>query len=435
MDWLARTGARFDNAFTPCPVCSPARACFWTGKMPSAHGVHDHLARREHPGLTGQENLGEILQRAGYRTGLCGKWHCHAHGDVAQPGFDHWFSQWGGTKAVAGPQPFSLNGQRKDPHGQQAPLITDSALQFLRDTPPEGEQPFFLFVGFTDTHAPFTSLPERLVEHYRSHDFRELPKEQTPDALRPRHKTYFTLPDDPARRHEEHAQYYAAVSMIDEQMGRVLDELEARGQLDDTLIIYTSDHGHMNGQHGLVTKGNASVPQNLLDDSIKIPLLMRWPGRVDAGVTPPEPVDHCDLHATLAELAGARHQESAARPGSNMLPLPQHASREEAAGKWRDFQVCEYGNARCARTERFKLIRRYPGAHGRFPDEFYDLQRDPRENTNRLHEPRYAEEIARLDEILQNHFARYGAAENSGIRVLDLPRCNGGSPWEIDVAG
>jgi arylsulfatase A-like enzyme len=405
--------------------------------MPSAHGVHDHLARREHPGLTGQENLGEILQRAGYRTGLCGKWHCHAHGDVAQPGFDHWFSQWGGTKAVAGPQPFSLNGQRQDLHGQQAPLITDAALRFLRDTPPEGDQPFFLFVGFTDTHAPFTSLPERLVEHYRGHDFQEIPTESTPEPLRARDpQDYFAPAADPAKHHEDLAQYYAAVSMIDEQMGRLLDELEARGQLDDTLIIYTSDHGHMNGQHGLMTKGNASVPQNLLDDSIKIPLLARWPGRIDPGVTPREPVDHCDLHATLAGLAGADHQETASRPGRDILPLLQSSSRPDAdaADSWRDFQVCEYGNARCARTERFKLIRRYPGAYGRFPDEFYDLHRDPRESSNRIDEPRYAEEIARLDGVLQNHFARYATAENSGTRVVDLPRCNGGSPWEIDVS-
>jgi len=419
MDWLALTGARCENAFTPCPVCSPARASFWTGQFPSAHGVHDHLGNRDHPGITGQTNLAERLQTEGYRTGLSGKWHGHATGAQRQPGFDYWFSQWGGTNAKFGNQPFSENGERREFYGHQAPIVTDAAIRFLRES--RDDAPFFLFVGYTETHSPFSTLPERLAAPHRADCFDDVPREGF-SGCHGRPKT--AAPDDEAAWREQLVQYYAAVEALDEQIGRILDELEATGQLHNTLIVYTSDHGHMNGQHGLLCKGNATVPQNFIEESIRIPMLLRQPDLVREGTEVNEPVDHCDLHATLLASAGAKANSSA--PGKSLLPL---LKGEEVV--WRDFQLGEYGNARMIRTSLGeKLIKRWPGPNGQFRDEFYDLKSDPRETTNRIDDPEWQARIAELSEKLDSEFAQLERPGCSGIEAVFRDLFNPQEPWK-----
>ena len=425
MDWLAATGARMTRAFTPCPVCSPARASFWTGKIPSAHGVHDYLQEgygagfTDHPGIGDQTTLGDLLQQAGYHTGLVGKWHAGGQGEP-RPGFDFWVSSLLGTNAKFGEQRYSDNGRTVEFRGHQAPYLTDQALRFLRDRP--DPQPFFLYVGYTDTHTPHKSSPERLVEKYRHAAFSDIPDE----SYGGEHGRARRMHDKDEHR-EQIAQYYAAVEMIDSQIGRVIDELDSRGLLDDTLIVYTSDHGHMNGHHGLHCKGNATVPQNLLDESILVPCLLRWPGGVESGRVQDAFVDHCDLHATLLDAAGAASGDAGAnKPGRSCLPL----LRGEPAD-WRDVQFCEYGNARMARTGRYKLIRRYEGPNGHFPDEFYDLAEDPRETDNRFADTRCADTIADLTAQLDRHFVAYEDPRFSGRDIARQPEHNGSQPWSL----
>jgi len=422
IDWLAQTGARFDQAFTPCPVCSPARASFWTGKVPSAHGIHDHIANPDHPGITGQRNLAEKLSAAGYQTGLCGKWHAHARGDTPQPGFDFWFSQWGGTNAKFGSQPFSENGERRDFHGHQAPIITDAAIRFVREA--AEDQPFFLFVGFTETHSPFATLPERLVEAHRDDSFSDVAREPLVSC----HGTASTpAPEDEREFREKLCQYYASVELIDEQVGRILDELEGSGQLEHTLVIYTSDHGHMNGQHGLFCKGNATTPQNFLEESIRIPLVARYPGKAVQSRVFAESVDHCDLHETLLEVAGCDLE--AAGPGQSFFSL---LSRDDVL-TWRDFQICEYGNARMIRTDAGeKLVRRWPGPNGHFPDEFYDLREDPRETRNLIDDPARQQRIGELAQQMDRYFERHEEAANSGLLIVHDSAFNPSEPWRRD---
>ncbi len=422
MDFIGETGARFANAFTPCPVCSPARASFWTGRIPSAHGIHDHIGRRDHPGIDGQTTLAMRLRERGYRTGLCGKWHAHAHGDKPQPGFDFWFSQWGGTAAKFGPQPFSDNGVRRDFHGHQEPLVTDAALRFLR-APNPSEAPFFLFVGYTDTHSPLETLPERLVRKYRGMALDSVARE----PYAPAHGTPARkAPDDPEAFREQLAHYFASVEMIDTGVGRILDELEGQGRLDNTLIVYTSDHGHMNGQHGLLYKGNATTPQNFLEESIRVPLLVRRPGLVQAGRTHTLPVDHCDLHATLLDAAGIQPPAEPGCPGQSCLPV----LRGEEIPDWRALQFCEYGNARMVRSaDGFKLIRRYPGPNGHFPDEFYDLNTDPRETVNAIRAAEHRKRIAELDDALLAFFNQHQQPGCESTGVGERPPVNSDEPW------
>ncbi len=425
LDYLARSGLRATQAYTPNPVCSPARACFFTGLLPSQHGIHDWLA--EDPSsprdwLTGQVNLAQLLQAYGYQTGLVGKWHC---GNSHQPqrGFDYWLGYAHGQYPHFGEQRFVENGKRLDYHGRQAPFLSEKAAEFLRKQK-YSAHPFFLFLGLVDTHSPFTGHPERLVSHYRKCDFGDVPKESSNPG---RGWVRFGVPVDEKLRREWLAQYYASVTLLDEQVGRMLDQLESNGQLEHTLVIYTSDHGHMNGHHGLYTKGNATVPQNLYDESIQVPFLARYPDAISGGSLLSAPIDHCDLFQTVLEVAEAKAPSDRNYPGRSFWSLARGQPTP-----WRDRQYCEYGNARMVRTVDWKYIRRYPPHDTTYGDELYDLSTDPRESRNLLssgiQEPTIA---ASLKADIEGYFARYEIPKCSGVRILAQPQQNSWEPWRL----
>ncbi|NQU97197.1 MAG: sulfatase-like hydrolase/transferase [Chloroflexi bacterium] len=427
MQFLADSGARMAHAFTPCPVCSPARASFFTGCIPSAHGIHDYIQetpgceRRPHS-IMGQSTIAARLKETGYETALCGKWHC-GHWWEQHPGFDTWFTSAVGTNARFTEHEFFDGKGEVHAHGYQAPVYTDRALQFLRQH--DTAAPFFLVVGYTDTHSPHAHAPERLVAGYRDCSFRDIPDE-THD---PETHGHARSPKPEAEAHRAAlADYYASVSMIDEQMGRIIDELKSRQLLDNTLVVYTSDHGHMNGHHGLYYKGNTTVPQNFLDESIHVPCLLRWPGTVLPGIVHDELVDHCDLHATLLDAAGigtpSPRGDEAPSPGRSYLPI----LRGEQSN-WRNTQFCEYGNARMARTATLKYIRRWHGANRQFGDELYDLAADPRETRNVITDPAYGKDVGRLSAGIDAYFSAHEVPEHSGLRVLDMDPFNNAMPW------
>lgn len=428
MDWLAATGIRFENGYTTTPVCSPARATFWTGQLPSAHGLHDYLYEASpepttHPGIRDQETLGEALQSGGYRVGLTGKWHC-GHPNHPRQAFETWFTSARGTNAAFREQLFYEKKEMVEWYGHQSPRVTDRAIQFLREQ--KDSEPFFLFVGYTDTHTPHQGAPEFLAAKTRQNQFVDIPKEeyegQNGEARRP-------MPPPGEERHEHLAQYYAAVETIDQQMGRILMELENRGMMKNTLIVYTSDHGHMNGQHGLHCKGNATLPQNFLEESIRVPMILRWQDQWKGGQVRKEFFDHCDLHATLRKAAGqfdAARERAEKRPGQ---PLADRELQGTLPNGWKQEQICEYGNARMIRKSRFKLIRRYPGVNGRFPDELYDVQEDPRETTNRIEDPDLQSVVDQLSDRLEEHFAEFEVASRSGKEIGRTPWCNPHQAW------
>ena len=265
------------------------------------------------------------------------------------------------------------------------------------------------------------------MDRYRGHDFAEVPQE--PVDL-PQGRAVSAWVGTPEERREKLAQYYAAATCIDGHVGRLIDAFDAAGQLENTLIVYTADHGNMNGQDGLDSKGNATVPQNFYDESILVPCLMRWPGGLPGGSTSGAFVDLCDLHATLLDAAGAEASDPPAGPGRSCLPLLQ--GRDDA---WRDAYFGEYGNARCIRTEQYKLIERYPGPGGDWESELYDLEDDPREMTNRFALPRYAPVVKDLSQRLRAFFDEFSSPERSGLRVGELPPCNNGyEPWSPAAA-
>jgi arylsulfatase A-like enzyme len=430
LSYLAETGTVMDAAYCPSPVCSPARACFYTGRFPSAHGIHDWIPEADDDGsfphIDGMPgNIGERMREAGYTTALAGKYHCN-HAGANPLGFDFWFTQKPPLgHGSFGKQQWHDNGGIVGTDGYLGTVITDAALRFLRER--DRSKPFFLVVGHISTHTPHKDEPERLVAPYRGAAFGDIRREGFSGA----HGRGRFLPrTDEADWREQTAQYYAAVSSIDEQVGRVLDALDDEGCADGTLVVYTSDHGHMNGQHGLHTKGNATVPVNFLEESVRVPLIFRGPG-VPAGRRLDRFADHCDLYATLLDVAGAPAADAA--PDGTRLPGRSYrAALEGGSVPAKALQFGEYGNARMVRDVRYKLIRRYKGPHGRCGDEFYDLESDPRERENRIGRAEYAAEVERLSAEIERFFATHAREDNSGLDLDNLRRLHSSSPWNLD---
>lgn len=431
LDTLAATGLVMANATSPSPVCSPARISLMTGRLPSQHGVHDFLAERpdaSYDWIDDEVLLPELLQDAGYRTALIGKWHGSATSFVPAQGFDRWLSydqgpkDWPNQYLHSGTVHFSDQGTAVSADGFQLEYLGREAREFIESGDPE--QPFFLVFAPTDTHEPITGHPEGWIERYRSADLGAVPVGET-------------SPLDPAYGHavapadigEILAQYYAAVSHQDEELAKILELIEARGTIDRTLVIYTSDHGMMIGHHGLIGKSNATIPQNLYEESIRVPMILSWPdGDIEAGSTLDLPFDHLDLFQTILEAAtielSPELRAEIDGPGQSLW-----AHLDDPAAGWRQYRFTEHGNARQISDGRHKLVKRYPPFDPRFGDEFYDLEVDPRETTNLINDGTYQNVRAELNAALDEHFERYEVPEYSGRTVMDQPPCNGMEPW------
>lgn len=423
---LADTGCVIEGAYTPCPVCSPARACFFTGRYPSQHGIHDWIDNSvsHHKWMARERTLGQILQEAGYETGLVGKWHL-GQDAVPQPGFETWFCYERGQYPHQGSVQFSDNGAAATHFGHNAEILTQRARRFLSER--DRARPFFLFVGYVDTHSPFTGHPHRLVSHYRDATFCDVPRECWPA---PQGWIKFGLPQAQSQYREAMAQYYAAVEMIDEQLRALLTQLEENGERERTLVVYSSDHGHMNGQHGLLTKGNATVPVNFYEESIRVPCILSYPDHIAAGSRLRSPVSHCDLFHTLLDFAhtSVPNTEPQAFPGRfSIRPILQDPTTDDP-----DLPVvCEYGNSRMIRRGATKFIQRLPLEGHHFADEFYDLDSDPRETSNRLNDPAWAGKADALRTELEAFFDRFEEPEHSGANVLSQERPNSVEPWRL----
>ena len=429
---IAGNGVRMTNAFTTCPVCSPARASFFTGRVPSQHGIHDWINEptdaSPYATLKNQVLISELMKKAGYHTGLVGKWHC---GDdkIPHPGFDYWFSFWKGQYPHVGEQTLSDNGKQITPTGFQSTLFTDRALGFLRDHYKDSrvkEQPFFLYVSYTDTHSPHTGMPDDLVAQYKDATFRDIPKEQFLKV----HGTAERPLEAPLKDNEKRRQYYAAASAIDREVGRILDELQSMGVLDDTLVVYTADHGLNCGQHGIWEKGNATVPQNFFEESIRIPCALSWThGGIQRNLESNLAVNHCDLFQTLLEVADAapdsQTRQTINSPGRSYLSQ----LRGEAEVSWGDSVFCEYGNARMLRKNGYKLILRYAYQGISFPHELYDLKADPRETTNLYADTTYSQITKDMSRLLDEFFSTYTVPGHSGLDLEHQPIANTDSPW------
>jgi arylsulfatase A-like enzyme len=435
LDDLAAGGMRFDQAYTPCTVCSPARASLFTGRYPFEHGVVRNGAdlRLELPTLAGS------LREAGYRLGYTGKWHVD---DVYGPThFGFRANDWLGYSHPAGGLYMrSFRNSCKYPvnHYHEYLKARNLAMPSLEDVvyypanpnfeiyarqtgPVEASfehyvaeeaialidrfaelgardgAPFFTWVNFWGPHDPFI-LPEPWFSRYAGEDVILSPSMEEAWAHKPwiqrqMSANYWGVDEmDEDIWREAVAKYAGYCAFIDWQVGRILIKLAASDMLDDTLIIFTSDHGSMVGHHKLIDKGPYPY-----DDIQRIPLIMSGPG-IQSGQRSDAFVYLHDLTPTLLEWAGAPGFPTA--NAQSLMPLLQG----EALPSPREDVYMTRHHHPLPCEQRFVRTRRYKYAYNALDvDELYDLEEDPHEMVNQIDNPAYADVRAELQARMWDH--------------------------------
>ena len=409
IDRIAETGMRFDNFFVATPVCSPSRATFLTGRISSQHGVHDWIREGNVGGnaaayLEDEVAYTDILAEHGWICGLSGKWHL-GHSQLEQHGFSHWYAHREGGGPYNGATMVRDGGLEEEP-GYVTTAITDDALAFI-DRQAGGEAPFYLSVHYTAPHSPWTGHPKEIVDSYDDCAFDSCPQEEIhPWAVG------HPLSEGCLGKREMLKGYFAAVTAMDCEIGRILDKLEDQGLREDTLVIFVSDNGFSCGHHGFWGKGNGTYPPNMYENSIKVPFVVSHPGRIAAGSVQRAMVSAYDFMPTLLDYLDLPLPEGVQLPGQSALSLLQGAGE---VGRDEVVIYDEYGSTRMVRTEEWKYVHRYHDG----PHELYDLINDPDERENLVGDPRQVERIEEMKRRLRDWFARFVVAEQDG-RDFDI---------------
>jgi choline-sulfatase len=419
LDSLAAAGTRFSNAFTPSPVCSPARGCLMTGRTPSQVGIHDWLEEAVPPiaqrdWLADEFTLPMALHQAGYFCGLSGKWHLGKSHESPR-GFDWCFGMPGGQGIHIQEYTYHLNGQPTALTGNKTKILTDRAIEFLHLAP--ADQPFFLNVGYIATHSPYANQEPQLVDLYRNASFADIPP-YNPHIWRKNEGFVNDLDFDPNDRRDACMNYYAAVTDIDRNVARLLEALRATGHADDTIVIYVADHGLTLGHHGFWGKGNSTRPLNMYETSLRVPMIWHGPG-IARGQVIDHCVDHYDTFLSLLQTAGATLDESRNYPGESYA----RALGGNDLKPWRETRFGEYGDLRMIRTPAWKLVIRYPEG----PHDLFDLANDPGETKNVFGLAGNEAIEHSLRSELEAFYAKYQEPTKTGLAVKALPQHNASS--------
>jgi arylsulfatase A-like enzyme len=430
IDEIASNGFRLDNCFVTNSLCSPSRASILTGTYSHVNGVYGLFT----PIDSNQPTFISQLGAAGYRTAMIGKWHM-GHGDGHDPqGFDHWDvvpgqgDYWNPT--------FVTEGGRRVEEGYATDLITDLAIDWADSL--EGDDPWCVLVWHKAPHRPWEPKPDRQAIHddpvplprtfwddhstrsasarraamrVADHLAREDLKEDPPDGL--------TYEEVAVWKYQRYMQdYLACVDSVDESVGRLIDWLRDRGDLDDTLLIYSSDQGFFLGDHGWFDK------RLMFEESLRMPFLISYPRRLEAGRTFDGIVTNVDVAQTILDAAGvAHHQRMQGRSFWPDLVGEQDLPPVEGVyyRYWENDDLIHKAPAHYGyRTDRYKLIYYYNDGFGlpftlsflTYPPEWelYDLEADPDELNNIYHDPAHAGIRERLKAAMWREQARLGDA-------------------------
>ena len=363
---LAKDGVYCSRAYTCYPVCCPARAAMLTGKFPHAAGVP-----RNHTLLPlEQKTMSAEFKRAGYRTGYIGKWHLDG---AASPGFvpparRRGFDYWAAFNIAHQHYDWTYFGDTPEPirpAGFEPDYEADLAIEFIRQ---KSAQPFFLYLSWVAPHAPYTP-PARHAKY---------------DAAR-----LHLRPNVPVRGEEEirknAAGYYGLCSALDENLGRILAELDRQGLREDTIVVFTSDHGHMLGSHGL---DQIDLPY---EEAARIPLLLRYPRRLAAGTENDALISNVDFAPTLMALCGVDAIEG--MQGFNLAPWLTAGEGPRPESIYAEGQLGQPGEWRMIVRGFDKLV----VDAAMKPTHLYNLRQDPYELENLAAE---GPERRKLDELL-----------------------------------
>ncbi len=471
IDRLAEEGIRFDRAFVGNSICSPSRATLLTGKFSHANGLRNNINLFD----GSQQTLQGLMQKVGYETAMIGKWHLKSeptgfdHWDVLPDQGEYYnpdFVSAQGTRRVEGyvtdiitdlaidwlergrdpGKPFLLFYHHKAPHREWWPPLEDPD-EFHAAALPE---PDSLFDDFSGRGRAAREAEMRISDHMGlSNDNKITPENAAvlghepfmdwyDDAYRRQYDEYMNdaqrdalsavygpinddfiardlRGDDLTRwKYQRYMQdYLATIRSVDDNVGRLLSWLEENGQLDNTIIIYTSDQGFYLGEHGWFDK------RFMYEESFRTPLLMRWPGEVERGGARQAIVQNVDFAPTILDIAGAAVPGD--MHGKSLLPL--FAADDPAFRDAAYYHYSEYPGIHAVkrhygvRTQRYKLIHFYYDVD---EWELYDLHTDPSEMTNVYDDSSYADVREQMTALLADVQARYGDSPELADEFLEI---------------
>lgn len=426
LDRLARQGMRFANAYTVAPVCSPSRSCVFTSRYADVHGC----TMNGIPANDGEIFMPSILKHYGYHTAIAGKlhytprrhdygfdqfWSFTSEGPTPELGYMHYLQKKHGS-----PQKFAIVPGTcpwpDDPLGRDVGVfrypeedfetewITQRSLEYLRD-PKRASQPWFLFTSYLKPHSPSVE-PKRYFDKY---DPSAIPIPKLPANIKEiraaetgRGKRKFIADEQMLRVMS--AAYYGAIAHIDDQVGKLLNELERLGMADNTLVLFTADHGNMLGDRGRMFKGI------MYEGSSHVPLIWRGPkgapentGRVEQKI-----IENTDLMPTILQSVGVPPITQGLQ-GQSFLNL--------ARGKdshWKDRCYSQLATA-MIRTPQFKFIDNSRNLSRAF--ELYDMRNDPKEECNLSADAKYKDHV----EEWKRQLTAWRADKPAPVKIAGMP--------------
>jgi N-acetylglucosamine-6-sulfatase len=389
IDQLRAEGALFRNAFVTTSLCAPSRASFATGTYAHRHLVTYNTHGGRDPDFNITPNVGQVLQKAGYQTAWVGKWHQKTEVDSPRPGFSYWLS-FKGQGVYNDPQ-LNENGRSFKENGYITEILNKYAVNFIKQNK---DKPFCMFLAHKAVHDPRT-VRERdrnlypgatIPEPESFNDTFEGKPEWQKGPGRSKVAEY-----DPANKNR--IDYFRLLTAVDDGVGEIVKTLKEQGQLDNTMILFTSDNGYFMGEHKRGDKRAA------YEESIRIPWVMRYPPMIKPGSTVDQMVLNIDVASTMCDLAGVKPAET--MQGMSLAPLMQGKTdgwrKSFLYEYWVDL-VPEIPEMVGVRTDDMKLIK-YPHIHD--IDEMYDLKNDPHEMHNLAEDPKYAEKKKELEAELE----------------------------------
>jgi uncharacterized sulfatase len=417
IDRLASQGTRFDRAYTTCPVCTPARAGLFTG-------VYAHNAgpwANSIPLYANTRTLAHYLGDAGYHCAYSGKWHLSGHdyfdtgvcpegwdprlwydgknylGDLGDAGVKRWREA---ASSIDAPPDPGITSEFTWAH-----RVSDRGIGFLRQ---RHERPFCLVLSYDEPHHPFACPPE-FIEPFRDYGYPVGPSRHDTLANKPHIQRIWRQRIDqlprqyqPLRDGTFHLPWYFGCNhFVDHQIGRVVEQLDRLGLDDNTWVLFTSDHGDLMGEHGLLSKGAC-----MYDGAARVPLIVRPPRARQVPRVMRTPVSHADLLPTLLALAGAPTPEILDGQPMTSLLAGQEEPQRAAVIAFHRFEIGHDGCGgwqpiRCIVRDRFKLAINLHSS-----DELYDLASDPAEMHNLIADPGHTSLRDRLHAELQSWMDR-----------------------------
>ncbi len=394
MDRIAKQGVRFQNAFCQTGQCVPSRYSIWTGRYARSTGTYGN-GNGQNPN---ENTVADLFGKAGYKTGTIGKHHMFMNAENHNHGFDVVLNPMGNAKPEH-PLPYDEVSPGRSEVGESplpnekhtAGLVAAASIKFIDENK---DKPFVLWCSFQGPHTPITpSTPWS-----RQYDLKKLtlpPNHLAVDTLMPggsgliRKSGKYT---DDFYHKQTLAFYYGLVSQIDYNIGLILDELDKLGLAENTIIVYTADHGEMMSQHKAWTKGMTGY-----DATIQVPLLIKYKDKFNGGKTINDLACSIDLLPTLLDLSGLEIPKNI--EGKSLVPLMT------GNANWREYAFSEIGSSTQTsvitvrgKTEKYVLFRRAGKVEY---EQLFDLKTDPWETTNQASNSKYANDLVKMKSALK----------------------------------